>query len=35
MLEKALNLDPSSTDAVCLLAEVHGKKQEYNKAIDM
>ncbi|KAK3737533.1 hypothetical protein QZH41_010626, partial [Actinostola sp. cb2023] len=35
MLEKALNLDPSSTDAVCLLAEVHGKKQEYNKAIDI
>ena len=35
MLDKALNLDPSSTDAVCLLAEVYGKKQEYSKAIDL
>ncbi|XP_031554004.1 anaphase-promoting complex subunit 7-like [Actinia tenebrosa] len=35
MLEKAINLDPSSNDAVCLLAEVHGKKQEYSKAIDL
>jgi Tfp pilus assembly protein PilF len=35
MLEKALNQDPSSTDAVCLLAEVHGKKQEYSKAIEL
>ena len=33
MLEKSLAQDETYTDAVCLLAEIMGKKQEYDKAI--
>lgn len=33
MLEKSLAQDETYTDAVCLLAEILGKKQEYDKAI--
>lgn len=33
MLEKSLAQDDTYTDAVCLLAEIMGKKQEYDKAI--
>lgn len=33
MLEKGLAQDETYTDAVCLLAEILGKKQEYDKAI--
>ncbi|XP_032238300.2 anaphase-promoting complex subunit 7 [Nematostella vectensis] len=35
MLEKALSLDPGHTEAVCLLAEILGHKQEYDKAIEL
>ena len=35
MLEKSLAQDETYTDAVCLLAEIMGKKQEYDKAIDL
>ena len=33
MLEKSLAQDESYTDAVCLLAEIMCKKQQYDKAI--
>ena len=33
MLGKALAQDESYTDAVCLLAEIMGKKQKYDKAV--
>lgn len=33
MLEKSLAQDETYTDAACLLAEILGKKQQYDKAI--
>jgi len=33
MLEKSLAQDETYTEAVCLLAEIMGKKQQYDKAI--
>ena len=33
MLEKSLAQDETYTDAVCLLAEIMCKKQQYDKAI--
>ena len=35
LLEKALGQDPGYTEAVCLLAEHMGKRQEYDKAVDL
>ena len=34
-LEKALVQDSGYTEAVCLLAELIGRKQEYQKAIEL
>ncbi|XP_070572262.1 anaphase-promoting complex subunit 7-like [Ptychodera flava] len=35
MLEKALSMDPSHLDAVYVMAEILGKEQKYDKAIEL